>query len=88
MKRVGKPWSEHAAARRCELHSRSDEIKRWRENEHAAGRPSSLEDYFRAHGLCFVCEATGMDPRPVGWDGDVALFLECKRCAGTGKFTG
>lgn len=85
MKRQGKPWSERAVARSREIHSKLEEFNSWREQEEWAGRPAGLEDYFRVHGFCFVCQGTGMDPRPIGWDGDVALFSECKLCGGTGK---
>jgi hypothetical protein len=87
MKKPGKPWSEIASARSQALHNRLPEIKLWREQQDGAGKPSELEDFFRAHGLCLACESTGTDLCPVGWDGDVGLFVECKHCGGTGRVT-
>jgi hypothetical protein len=85
MKKIGVPWSEIASSRSQELQMRFSEINRWREQQHDAGKPSEMENYFRAHGLCFACQSTGTDPRPVGWDGAVGLFLECRHCGGTGR---
>jgi len=30
-------------------------IKEWRKKEYDAGRPSGIDDFFRAHGLCVKC---------------------------------
>lgn len=60
-------------------------IKEWREQEHNAGRPSGLEDFYRAHGICFTCRASGITVSPVGWDGDTPLHEQCPICGGTGK---
>lgn len=66
-------------------------IKAWRTGELDAGRPSSLEDYFRAHGFCAGCHGTGIARngdgngfKAVGWDGKVQLFEKCGMCGGTG----
>jgi hypothetical protein len=84
----GSRWSETKGAKSEGIHKGIFEIKRWREQEHEAGRPSGLEDYFRARGLCFVCQSSGTDPRPTGRDGDTPLFSDCEVCGGTGKITG
>jgi hypothetical protein len=70
------------------------EIKEWRTKEFEAGRPSGLDDFCRAHGLCPECCATGlarnangMGNRAIGWDGEVQLLEVCEVCAGTGKLT-
>ena len=34
-------------------------IKVWRTSEHDAGRPSSLEDFYKAHGICRDCRCLG-----------------------------
>ena len=85
MRTIGRPWSEIASSRSEELYKRLPEIELWRKQQDDAGQPSELENFFRAHGLCFACESTGTDPRPVGWDGEVGLFRKCKHCAGTGR---
>jgi len=82
-----KHWSQVASQRDRELHLKAPEIKRWREQEHEAGSPSDLEDFFRVHGLCFTCKATGTRLDPVGWDEKVPLFEECPVCGGTGKLS-
>ena len=60
-------------------------VREWREKEHNSGRPSSLEDFYRAHGLCFACRATGVGVSPVGFDGETPLFAVCQVCCGTAK---
>ena len=85
MSRLGSPWSELARARNQEFQSRLPEIKIWRERENSAGRPSGLEDFFRAHDLCFACRTTGTNLSQVGWDGEIPLFAQCEVCSGTGK---
>lgn len=35
------------------------QVKEWRQKEHDAGRPSSIEDFYRAHGLCVDCHSAG-----------------------------
>lgn len=79
------PWSHAASERDQELHRRAPEIKSWREKQQNAGRPSGLEDFFRAHGLCFSCKATGTDLTPVGWEGETPLYEPCQVCCGTGR---
>ena len=34
-------------------------VKEWRAREHEAGRPSGLDDFLRAHGLCVECGGHG-----------------------------
>jgi len=34
-------------------------VKDWREREFNVGRPSGLEDFSKAHGLCSACRANG-----------------------------
>lgn len=36
-----------------------DDVKQWRATEDGAGRPTGLEDFYRAHGLCVHCRANG-----------------------------
>ncbi len=79
------PWSELAQTRFQAYQARLPEIKKWREQEHAAGRPSGLEDFFCAHRLCFACKTTGTRLDPVDWDGETPLFEQCPVCSGTGK---
>ena len=86
MSMQGCPWSEIAGDRGQEIHRRIPEIKKWREEEFEAGRPSELEDFFRAHNLCFACKATGVKPDPVAWEGDIALYIKCEVCGGTGRW--
>lgn len=65
------------------------DIKNWREQEHDAGRPSSLEDFYRAQHLgfifCEVCQSRGINVHQVGRDGNIPLFEECEACGGAGK---
>jgi len=42
-------------------------IKQWRTLEHEAGRPSGLEDFFKAHGLCLGCRGAGRTVTGVWW---------------------
>lgn len=35
-------------------------IKEWRASEFDAGRPSGLDDFYAAHGLCLDCQSTGV----------------------------
>ena len=67
-------------------------IKDWRTTEFEAGRPSSLTDYFRAHGLCPHCHGigiarneNGIGYKAVGWDGKTQLYEKCRICGGTGE---
>jgi len=60
------------------------EIKAWRAQEHAAQRPSGLEDFYRAHGICWACKASSIDPHPVAFADETPLFLHCRFCQGTG----
>jgi hypothetical protein len=84
----GKRFSDTARTRYQAFQRSLPEVKRWRRIEHDAGRPSSLQDYFRARGLCFACRSTGTNLTPTGWDGEVALYQPCHDCGGTGKRTG
>jgi hypothetical protein len=34
-------------------------IKQWREQQQESGLPSSLEDFYRAHGFCWACRSEG-----------------------------
>jgi hypothetical protein len=42
-------------------------IKEWREREHYAERPSALEDFYRAHGLCVECRSAGQKLVGLRW---------------------
>jgi len=78
--------------RRYELNlARMQEVEAWRTSESDAGRPSSLKDYFAAHGFCSYCHgvglamnADGMGYKAVGWDRESQLFEQCDFCEGTG----
>jgi len=61
------------------------EVKSWREQEHRAGRPSGLKDFYEVHHLCWACKSTGIHLSPIAFDVDVPLFIECPVCGGTGK---
>jgi len=74
------------------------EVKEWREIEYHAGRPSTLQDFYRAHRLCPDCGGIGVIHE--GWsppkgDAEIARAAElsvselpfyepCPRCAGDG----
>jgi|SRR5690242_17646890 hypothetical protein len=68
-------------------------IKYWRTKEFEAGRPSGLEDYYRAHGYCLHCRGTGIAVdehgvlRAIGWDGSRQLYEKCEVCDGTGQIS-
>lgn len=82
--RRGKPYSELRGTNVYAFYG-VEEIRNWREREHSQGRASELEDFYRAHGLCWTCQATGVTVTPVDWDGDTPLFVGCPVCRGTGK---
>jgi len=52
MTQLGKPYSElpHTGLGASLQHP---VCQGWREREHLARRPSGLEDFYRAHGLCY-----------------------------------
>jgi hypothetical protein len=60
-------------------------IKEWRTQELNAGRPSSLDDFFRIHGVCAACKCYGL--QITGWDEEerVPLWAICAACRGTGR---
>ena len=60
------------------------EVQDWRQKELVAGKPSGLEDFYRAHGLCWPCRSRGYNPAAVGMDKNLPLFEECDACRGTG----
>lgn len=78
-----------------------EEAKRWRKVESEAGRPSSLADFFSAHGICPKC--TGEGVFFVGWSDpknadevraaeglnlkQLPVYDLCPMCRGTGKAT-
>jgi hypothetical protein len=91
MDEEGLPWPE-VRSKRVPHEMSLEDIKRWRADEGAAGRPSGFEDYCRAFGRCMACLGEGVtlnDGRPgfkaVGWDGKRQLFQRCRICGGTGK---
>ncbi len=49
------------------------QVKQWRTEQSRAGKPSSLEDFFRAHGLCFNCHAVGQKISGVKWQDPAAV---------------
>lgn len=91
MQKVGLPWPEVVSKvlpKRMSL----EEVKAWRTKEAAAGRPSSYEDFCRAHSLCLTCLGEGVTHndnslgfKVVGMDSDNQLFEQCPVCGGTGK---
>lgn len=44
-----------------------ENVKWWREREHKAGRPSGLEDYYRANQICVPCRGLGKLVIGVRW---------------------
>lgn len=42
-------------------------VREWREKEYEAGRPSGLDDFYRAHGICVVCGGHGKLVLGVRW---------------------
>jgi hypothetical protein len=42
-------------------------VKEWRAREHEAGRPSGLDDFLRAHGMCTECGGEGKLVIGVRW---------------------
>jgi hypothetical protein len=84
------PWVEHGFTLTA--------IKEWRTAQHAVGLPSSLADFYAAHGLCFDCEGHGVQmtgwsvPRPQEVEVAKGLNVErlpvysvCDTCHGTGR---
>src|SRR5579859_2417370 len=43
------------------------QVKEWREREHEAGRPSGLNDFYRAHEICVACGGHGWFVIGVRW---------------------
>jgi hypothetical protein len=41
------------------------EMREWREAEEVAGRPSAIDDFYAARGLCNDCGSNGA--RMIGW---------------------
>jgi len=79
-------------ARYLAAQKRWKEGREWRAKEAEAGRPSTFEDYCRAHGMCVACEASGISRnengigfKATGWDGNLQLYEQCSICDGTGK---
>jgi hypothetical protein len=44
-----------------------DAVKHWRTEEANAGRPSTLDDFLQAHGLCVACRAAGRLIAGIHW---------------------
>jgi hypothetical protein len=55
-------------------------IKEWRRQEALAGRPSGLEDFVRAHGLCTGCRGQGLN-----FVADTNEWKICSICGGSGR---
>jgi hypothetical protein len=55
-------------------------VKEWRTHERDAGRPYTLEDFLKAHGLCAECGAHG-----VRFVQNANEFQPCSVCGGSGK---
>jgi hypothetical protein len=60
-------------------------IREWRERESGAGRPSSLDDFYRLHGICAACKCYGL--QMTGWDAESEspLWTICSVCGGSGR---
>ena len=74
-------------------------IKEWRKAEMDAGRPSGLDDFYDAHGLCLDCGSSGA--QMIGWSKpssatdiraaeefgleELTLYDVCPTCQGTGR---
>ncbi len=94
MKHKHLPFAE-AGSKRIPMRASIQEVKAWRTREFEARRPSSLDDYCRAHGLQPLCPAcqgegitkneNGVGSKAVGWNGDEQLFEQCPICDGTGR---
>jgi hypothetical protein len=93
MESQGLPFLE-AQAKRIPIGIPLQEIKAWRANEAAAGRPSGFDDFCRAHGipLCAACMGEGLTLndngigfKAVGLDGHERLYQRCEVCGGTGR---
>jgi DnaJ-class molecular chaperone len=85
------PWPE-VRAKHIPTGMSLEEIKAWRTREAGAGRPSSYEDFCRAHGVCATClgegvthNDNGIGYKVVAMEGDTQLFERCPVCDGTGK---
>ena len=63
----------------------SDRVQPWRDQQYQDGRPSGLLDFYRTHAFCIACQASGAEPIPAEWDGDVPPFEQCRVCFGAGK---
>ena len=59
MQKVGLPWPE-VVSKVLPKPMSLEEVKAWRTKEAAAGRPSSYEDFCRAHSLCLTCLGEGV----------------------------
>jgi DnaJ-class molecular chaperone len=88
------PFTGESVSRYLASLKKWKENRDWRTKETEAGRPSTFEDYCRAHGLCPACAASGITRnengtgfKAIGWNGKVQLFEECFVCGGTGKIT-
>jgi hypothetical protein len=74
-------------------------IKEWRNAEADEGRPSGLDDFYAAHGLCMDCGSYGA--QMTGWSKpssasdiraaeefgleELPLYDVCPTCQGTGR---
>jgi hypothetical protein len=90
----GVPFTGEYLSRYLAAQKRWKEGREWRTKEAEAGRPSTYEDYCRAHGMCSACEASGISRndngigfKAVGWDGNRLLYEQCTVCGGTGRIT-
>jgi hypothetical protein len=85
MSEQGRRWNE-LPHKRLEDHGFSiNRIKDWRKREFDAGRPSTLSDFYDAHGLCFDCQSMGV--QYLGERNGSALWDFCGTCRGTGLAT-
>ena len=74
-------------------------MREWCQTEKTSGRPSEMEDFYAAHGLCYDCGASGA--RMIGWSKptneievkaaeehgieQLPFYETCPTCKGTGK---
>jgi hypothetical protein len=45
-----------------------EQVKQWRTDQEKAGKPSSFDDFLRAHGLCVHCHSAGKFISGVHWE--------------------
>jgi hypothetical protein len=44
-----------------------EQVKQWRTEQDKAGKPSTMDDFLRAHGFCVNCRAAGRHISGIHW---------------------